>query len=98
MVARLWRGWTAVDSADEVAAHLRDGVVARYVASPGNVSACVLRRPSAGGIELMTLSVWNSDDVVPRRVDEAHRLLVAAETIPSCWELVAAPTAVARAA
>jgi hypothetical protein len=98
MIARLWRGWTAVDNAEEVAAHLRDGVVARYSAAPGNVSASVLRRPVGGGVELMTLSVWESDDAVPRAVDETHRLLVAAETMPACWELVGTPTAMARAA
>jgi hypothetical protein len=98
MVARLWRGWTGADSADEVAAHLRDGIVARYAAAPGNVSACVLRRSSGGGVELMTLSLWESDDAVPRGVDERHRLLVASETIPACWDLVDTMTAIARAA
>ena len=98
MVARLWRGWTAADSADEVAAHLRDGVVARYSAAPGNVSACVLRRPSGGGVELMTFSVWESGDAVPSRVEEAHRLLVASETVAARWELEGRPAVIARAA
>jgi heme-degrading monooxygenase HmoA len=98
MIARMWRGWTAEDSADEVAAHLRDVTVARYASSPGNVSAVMLRRPIAGGVEVMTLSFWESQDALPAEVEERHRLLVARQTIPACWEIVGTPEAIARAA
>jgi hypothetical protein len=98
MIARMWRGWTAVDSADRVAADLRDGIVARYAATRGNVSVEILRRPIAGGVELMVLSVWESPETAPTVVDEHHPLLVARETVPAFWELVRTPHAVAAAA
>ena len=98
MIARLWRGWTAADSADEVETHLRDVTLARYAHAPGNHSVHMFRRPSAGGVELMTVTVWETDEAVPAGVAEQHRLLVASQTSPACWEIVNAPKAVVRAA
>ena len=98
MVVRMWRGWAAADSAEEVAAELRSGTLARFAADAGCVSAELLVRPHAGGVELLTLSVWRSPADLPEGVDEAHRLLVARETIASSWHVVEAPRAVARAA
>ena len=98
MTARFWRGWAAADSADEIATHLHDVTLARYASAPGYVSASVLRRPLAGGVELMTFSLWESDDAVPPGVEENHRLLVARETIADRWEIVVMPEAVAQAA
>jgi hypothetical protein len=98
MIARVWRGWTAVESADEVAATLGEEIVARYTAAPGNISAHMLRRPLGGGVELMIWSLWESVESMPPGVDENHRLLVARDTAPACWELVEAAHAVAAAA
>jgi antibiotic biosynthesis monooxygenase len=98
MVARTWRGWTAAESADEVAASLRDGALARYAAAPGCIAAQVLCRPIAGGVEVMTLSLWESADALPTEVEERHRLLVARQTVPACWDIVGEPTAIAAAA
>jgi hypothetical protein len=98
MIARLWRGWTAADAADEVVAHLRAGALARFAAAPGNLSAEILLRPLGGGVEVLTLTVWASPEVVPEEVSEAHELLVARQTVPDRWELSSSPPAVARAA
>jgi len=98
MIARLWRGWTAAEFADEVAAHLRDTTLPRYASSPGNHSVQMFRRPSGGGVELMTITVWESEADLPDAVAEDHRLLIAGQTLPACWELVETPTRVARAA
>jgi heme-degrading monooxygenase HmoA len=98
MIARIWRGWAAEDSAERVAEDLRQGALARFASSPGNVSVEILQRPLAGGIELMTLSLWESEDALPTGVDEDHRLLVARETIAKVWQVATAPAAVARAA
>ncbi len=98
MVVRMWRGWAAEDSADDIATHLRTGALARYATQPGFVSAELLERSLAGGVELLTLTVWESDDCVPPGVEESHRLLVARETLASTWSLVDVPTAVAQAA
>ena len=56
MIARVWRGLTAADFADEVAAHLAEVTLAGYAAAPGNLSTQLLTRPSGGGVELMTVT------------------------------------------
>jgi hypothetical protein len=98
MIARLWRGWTAADAADEVVAGLRAGALARFAAAPGNLSAELLLRPLGGGVEVLTLTVWDSPEVVPEDVAEDHDLLVARQTVPDRWEVLNPPAAVARAA
>jgi heme-degrading monooxygenase HmoA len=98
MVVRMWRGWAAAESAGEIAAHLRAGTLAQYAEQPGFVSAHLLERPLAGGVELLTLTTWRSAADVPAGVDEAHRLLVARETVAGCWAVVDPPVAVIRAA
>jgi Antibiotic biosynthesis monooxygenase len=98
MVARTWRGWTAADCADEVAARLRDGVISEFAAAPGYIAAYVLCRPIAGGVEVMTLSLWESADALPAEVEERHRLLVARQTVPACWDIVGESAAIAAAA
>src|SRR5262245_17469755 len=98
MVARIWRGWAAADDAEEIAAHLRGAALARFVSAPGNVSADVLVRPQAGGVELMTFSVWASPDDVPSGVEEQHPLLVARQTVAACWEIDGGEMPAVRAA
>jgi hypothetical protein len=98
MIARTWRGWTSAESAEEVAAHLRNGALARYAAAPGCLGTQVLSRPIAGGVEVMTLTLWESADALPEVVEERHRLLVARQTTPACWDVAGESTAVARAA
>ena len=99
MTARLWRGWTAADGADEVVAYLREGPLARFSVAPGNISAEVLVRPLAGGVEILTLTVWETAEFVPADVEERHELLVARQTLADSWEIPhPAGAAVARAA
>ena len=98
VIARIWRGWTGIECAERVAADLRDGVVARHAATAGNVSAELFLRPLAGGVELMILSLWESQEAAPASVDENHRLLVARDTVPAVWEHVPTSQSVAAAA
>jgi len=99
MTARLWRGWTAAEGADEVVAYLREGPLARFSVAPGNISAEVLVRPLAGGVEILTLTVWETAEFVPADVEERHELLVARQTLADSWEIPhPAGAAVARAA
>ena len=98
MVARMWKGWAGAQDADEVAAHLRELARTRYEAEAGCVSTTVLMRPLAGGVELLSLTVWASEASVPAGVSEEHPLLVARQTVPDVWDVADAPQAVARAA
>jgi len=91
MIARIWRGWTAADLADEYAAHLRAVAVPALEAMEGNLGVFVLRRRVADGIEFKSLSVWESPEAMRwaegARAPEDHRLLVGRETIPAHWEV-----------
>jgi hypothetical protein len=98
MIARTWRGWTTAESAGEVAAHLQEGALARYGAAPGCIGTEVLCRPVAGGVELMTLTLWESAEAVPAAVEESHPMLVARQTVATCWDVTGEPTAIAAAA
>jgi hypothetical protein len=98
MTARMWRGWAAADTADEVIEDLRGGALARLAATPGYVSTQVLVRPAAGGVEILTLTLWESGEAVPARVEEDHELLVARQTVVDCWEIAAPSRAIAQAA
>lgn len=98
VIARIWRGWTGTECADRVATDLRDGIVARHAATPGNLSAELFLRPLAGGVELMILSLWESPEAAPATVEENHRLLVARDTAPALWEHVPTAQSVAAAA
>ena len=98
MTVRVWRGWAAADHAEEIAAHLRDVPLAHYASMPGNVSAYVLQRPLAGGVEVTTVTVWESREAVPAGVEENHRLLVARQRRATFLTIVAVPKAVAQAA
>jgi hypothetical protein len=81
MVARIWRGWTAADTADAYAAHL--GSIAE------DLGALVLRRRLADGVEFMSLTVWESRDALDQAgCPEDHHLLVGRQSIPADWEVV----------
>jgi len=98
MVARMWKGWVGAQDANEVAGHLREVARTCYEVEPGCVSSTVLVRPLAGGVELLSLTVWTSEASVPAGVAEEHPLLVARQTVPDVWDVADAPQAVARAA
>ena len=97
MIAQTWRGWTAPDTADEYAAFLREVALREYGAIPGNLGAYGFRRPSADGVEFLTLSVWESLGAVPLPANgdgrrglypEDSRHVVGRQSIASRWEIV----------
>jgi antibiotic biosynthesis monooxygenase len=95
MIARIWRGWTAADIADEYAKHLCDVAVPALEAMEGNLGVYVLRRRLADGFEFQSLSVWESLEAMRQAegaagVPEDHLLLVGRQTIPARWEVAAA--------
>ena len=60
MIARLWRGVTPVEKADEYLAYLRETGLKEYHATPGNRGALVLRRVGEGRAEFLLISLWDS--------------------------------------
>ena len=64
MIARIWRGWTAVADADEYAAYVERTGIAAYRSTPGNLGARILRRDVDGRAEFVVLSFWDSLDAI----------------------------------
>jgi heme-degrading monooxygenase HmoA len=67
MIARIWRGWTAQDQADEYVDYMKATGAAEYVATPGNLDAYMLRRDLGDGrTEFVMVTLWTSMAAVRR--------------------------------
>lgn len=64
MIARIWRGITQADKADEYLAYLQETGLKDYAATPGNRGVTVLRRVQGEHCEIMLVSLWDSMDAV----------------------------------
>ena len=60
MIARIWRGTTAEDRADEYAEYLRGTGLADYVKTPGNHGVSMLVRRHDGRADFTLISYWES--------------------------------------
>jgi heme-degrading monooxygenase HmoA len=101
VIARLWRGWTRAEDADEYGRYLeRTGMtVAR--STPGNRGAYVLCRPEGERAEFLTVLLWESQDFVrafageqltrARFFPEDDRFLVERELEVRHYEVVTGP-------
>jgi heme-degrading monooxygenase HmoA len=64
MIARIWRGATAADRAQEYLKYLRDTGVADYRKTPGNHGVQILMRTHDGRTDFTSLSYWDSMDAI----------------------------------
>jgi heme-degrading monooxygenase HmoA len=64
MIARIWRGATAADRAQEYLKYLRDTGVADYRKTPGNHGVQILMRTHDGRTDFTILSYWDSMDAI----------------------------------
>ncbi len=64
MIARTWRGWTALEDADAYVEYLEATGIPGYRSTPGNRGAWILRRQVDDRVEFVTLSFWDSMDAV----------------------------------
>lgn len=61
MIARVWRGWTAVSRADEYVEYLNRTGVPGLSGTPGNGGVYVLHRDLGDGrAEFVVMSLWDS--------------------------------------
>jgi catechol 2,3-dioxygenase-like lactoylglutathione lyase family enzyme/heme-degrading monooxygenase HmoA len=63
-VARIWRGATAAERAEEYVAYLRETGVAEYRATEGNRGVLILVRTRDGRAAFTVVSLWDSLDSV----------------------------------
>jgi heme-degrading monooxygenase HmoA len=64
LIARIWRGWTRTEDADDYVAYLQTTGIPAYRATPGNRAAYILRRSYGDRTEFVTLTFWTSLDAV----------------------------------
>ena len=64
MIARIWRGETPADRADDYLAYLRQTGLSDYVATPGNQGVRVLRRLRGDHTEFVLNSYWDSLEAI----------------------------------
>jgi heme-degrading monooxygenase HmoA len=64
MIARVWRGITLKEKADDYLAYLHGTGLRDYAKTPGNRGVTVLRRDQGEHCEIMLVSLWESMDAV----------------------------------
>lgn len=64
MIARIWRGATSLQRADDYVGYLEETGVREYAATPGNRGVFVLRRAVGDRSEFTILSLWDGIDSV----------------------------------
>jgi heme-degrading monooxygenase HmoA len=64
MIARVWRGITLVEKADEYLEYLSETGLRDYASTSGSRGVTVLRRNQGDHCEIMLISLWDSMDAV----------------------------------
>ena len=64
MIARIWRGVTSAEQAEEYFAYLIETGLKDYRAVPGNRGVQILRRTTQGKAEFLLISLWESYEVI----------------------------------
>lgn len=64
MIARIWRGITLKEKADDYLAYLHETGLKDYAKTAGNRGVTVLRREQGEHCEIMLVSLWESMDAV----------------------------------
>lgn len=64
MIARIWRGITLKEKADDYLAYLNETGLKDYAKTPGNRGVTILRRIQGEHCEVMLISLWESMDAV----------------------------------
>jgi heme-degrading monooxygenase HmoA len=64
MIARIWRGITLKEKADDYLAYLHETGLRDYAKTRGNRGVTILRRNQGDHCEVMLISLWESMDAV----------------------------------
>ena len=64
MIARIWRGVTPEEKAEQYFEYLRETGLKDYRAVPGNQGVQVLRRTIDGKTEFLLISLWESYEAI----------------------------------
>lgn len=72
MIARIWRGITLAEKADDYLDYLRETGLRDYAKTAGSRGFKVLRRIQGEHCEIMLISLWDSMDAVSAFAGENH--------------------------
>jgi len=64
MIARIWRGITLKEKADDYLAYLHETGIKDYAKTAGNRGVTILRRDQGEHCEIMLISLWDSMEAV----------------------------------
>ncbi len=64
MITRIWHGVTAAAKAEEYLDYLNETGIPYYRSTEGNLSVYVLRRQEGESAHFLTLSLWESMEVI----------------------------------
>lgn len=64
MISRHWRGVVKTEESDDYISHLQKNTFPQLVHIPGFVSASILRRSTALGVEFVILTTWHSMEAI----------------------------------
>jgi heme-degrading monooxygenase HmoA len=64
MIARIWRGATAPEDAQDYVHYLRETGIKAYMQTPGNRGAWIFWREAGSLTEFLTVSMWDSRDAI----------------------------------
>ena len=78
MIGRVWRGWADAEGAAAYEAHFRDEVQGTLAAVPGCRGGYLLRREDVQGVEVVTLTLFDSLDAVRAFAGEGYEKAVVA--------------------
>jgi heme-degrading monooxygenase HmoA len=76
MIARIWHGWAIGKNADRYEAHLRAEILPGIHRIEGYAGAYLLRREADGESEFVTVTLWESLDVVRAFAGADHEAAV----------------------
>jgi len=76
MIARIWRGRTRIEHANEYEEYVNKTGVTQQRLTPGNRGSMVLTRVEADGAEFLVVSLWESWDAVRAFAGERPELAV----------------------
>lgn len=98
MIARMWRGATLTENADEYAEYMKGTGVLEYRGTPGNRGVYMLRRTRGEFTDFAMVTIWDSLEAVKRFAGDAHEtavfyprddeLLVERDLMVTHWEVV----------
>jgi heme-degrading monooxygenase HmoA len=72
MITRIWHGKTKAEHAEEYLEYLRETGLKDYVATPGNLSAKVLRRIEGDICHFYTVTEWDSIESIKKFAGEGY--------------------------